>query len=144
MKTRFNLLQFLGDMLFVAAGTALAASITLLTAWLIATESSIPFQRILLSFLGSFCIGMVFSMPIVALVLLSGHVIKVALPVIDPAGIAMVVVLGLVGVGFSLLLATLYGLPSMGEFGSYAVLATAVGGGVTGILAARKIQRQQR
>lgn len=139
MGTQFNLLRFLGDLLFIAFGTGLAASVTMLLGWIFGAGNTMGISRILTAFLGILVTGMVFALPVVALVLFSGQALKVFLPVIDAKGLGLMIILGIIGAGASTLMMVMFGIPSLGEFGKYAILAAAVGGGVAGILAARRV-----
>ena len=139
MGTQFNLLRFAGDLLFVASGTGIAASITLLLGWILGAGQTMALSQVLTSFLGILIGAMILALPIVALVLFSGQALKVFLPVINPKGLALMIILGIIGAGTSTLMMMMFGVPSMGEFGKYAILAAAVGGSVAGILAARRL-----
>ena len=139
MRTRFNALQFLGDLLFICTGAAIAAAITLITAWVVGGGNSMTFTGIITAFFGSLIILMFMAMPVVGVVLLSGRALKAFLYSIDPAGVAMLLILGVIGAGTAALIALLFGLTGNTEFGRYAMLAAAVGGGVAGILAFRRL-----
>ncbi len=135
MRFRFNPARFIGHLLFASLGGGAGTALTFVVAWLLSGNAGSSTAGVITT---SLLVGLVVLLPLIipcaVLLLTMAWLLRMRLPVVEPGGGGMILILGGMGIIVEVLLLMLIGVAGRGAVGQYMLLSAGVGGALCGII----------
>lgn len=135
MRLRFDPVRFIGQILLASLGSGLGTALTFVVAWQLSGNAASHSVGVLSTAL---VVGLIASLPLILpaaiAVVVVAWLIRLRLPVVEPGGWGMTLLLGSLGILLQVLLALLIDIPGRGEVGSYLLLSAGIGGALCGTI----------